>query len=257
MPLFYEILHINLVYSKKIEDKFMMLKVNKSFNFSKKSRSSKAIRYVIIHYSGMQSGRVSMNRLKNLKSKVSCHYFIERNGNIYSMVEDNKIAWHAGKSKWRNLNNLNKHSIGIEIQNKGHFISYQKFSKKQIFSLIKLIKILMRKYKITKRNILGHSDIAPLRKLDPGEKFPWNFLSKKGVAVWYPKTELKNYDTNLKTRRKIFFRNIYKIGYRYFSLSKKSYNDRKIIMAFQRRFLPKDVNGKITDKTLKISQLLA
>ena len=115
----------------------------------------------------------------------------------------------------------------------------------------------MKKYKITKRNILGHSDIAPLRKLDPGEKFPWNFLSKKGVAVWYPKTKLKTYDTNLKTRRKIFFRNLYKIGYRYFSLSKKSNNDRKIIMAFQRRFLPKDVNGKITDKTLKISQLLA
>ena len=235
----------------------MLIKVNKSFNFSKKPRSSKDIRYIIIHYSGMQSGRVSMSRLKNLKSKVSCHYFIERNGNVYSMVEDNKIAWHAGKSKWRNLKNLNKYSIGIEIQNKGHFISYQKFSKKQIFSLIKLIKILMRKYKITKRNILGHSDIAPLRKLDPGEKFPWNFLSIKGVAVWYPKTELKNYDTNLKTRRKIFFRNIYKIGYRYFSLSKKSNNDRKIIMAFQRRFLPKDVNGKITDKTLKISQLLA
>ena len=79
----------------------MLLKVNKSFNFSKKPRSSKDIRYIIIHYSGMQSGRVSMNRLKNLKSKVSCHYFIERNGNVYRMVEDNKIAWHAGKSKWR------------------------------------------------------------------------------------------------------------------------------------------------------------
>ena len=97
---------------------------------------------MIIHYTGMQSGRVSMNRLKNLKSKVSCHYFIERNGGIYRMVEDNKIAWHAGKSKWRGFNNLNRHSIGIEIQNKGHFISYQNFSKKQIFSLIKLIKKL-------------------------------------------------------------------------------------------------------------------
>ena len=205
----------------------------------------------------MQSGRVSMNRLKNPKTKVSCHYFIERNGRIYMMVEDNKIAWHAGKSKWKKLNNLNEQSIGIEIQNKGHFISYQSFSKKQIFSLIKLTKTLMKKYKIKKRNILGHSDIAPLRKLDPGEKFPWNFLSKKGVAIWYPKTKFKTYDLNLKVRRKIFFRNIYKIGYRFFHLSKKSNKDRKIIMAFQRRFLPKEVNGKITDKTLQISQLLA
>jgi|TARA_B100001093_G_scaffold321470_1_gene306798 N-acetylmuramoyl-L-alanine amidase len=235
----------------------MLLKVNKSLNFSKKPRSLRAIRYLIIHYSGMQSGRVSMDRLKNPKSKVSCHYFIERRGNIYRMVEDNKIAWHAGKSKWKDLKNLNKCSIGIEIQNKGHFINYQNFSKKQISSLIRLIKVLMKKYKIKKRNILGHSDIAPLRKLDPGEKFPWNFLSKKGVAIWYPKNRLQIYDTALKIRRKIFFRNIYKIGYRFFNLSKKSNKDRKIIMAFQRRFLPKEINGKITDKTLKISQLLS
>ena len=115
----------------------------------------------------------------------------------------------------------------------------------------------MKKYKINKKNILGHSDIAPLRKLDPGEKFPWNFLSKKGVAVWYPKNKLKADEIEIKSMRKTFFRNIYKIGYRFFSLSKKSNKDRKIIMAFQRRFLPNEVNGKITKKTLKISQLLA
>ena len=235
----------------------MLLKVNKSLNFSKKARTLRNIRYLIIHYSGMQSGRVSMDRLKNPKSKVSCHYFIERNGNIFKMVEDDKIAWHAGKSKWKDLKNLNKHSIGIEIQNKGHFINYQSFTKKQIFSLIKLIKLLMKKYKINKKNILGHSDIAPLRKLDPGEKFPWNFLSKKGVAIWYPKNKLKADEIEIKSMRKFFFRNIYKIGYRFFSLSKKSNKDRKIIMAFQRRFLPNEVNGKITKKTLKISQLLA
>ena len=235
----------------------MLLKVNKSLNFSKKARTLSNIRYLIIHYSGMQSGRVSMNRLKNPKSKVSCHYFIERNGNIFKMVEDDKIAWHAGKSKWKDLKNLNKHSIGIEIQNKGHFINYQSFTKKQIFSLIKLIKLLMKKYKINKKNILGHSDIAPLRKLDPGEKFPWNYLSKKGVAVWYPKNKIKADEIEVKSMRKIFFKNIYKIGYRFFSLSKKSNKDKKIIMAFQRRFLPNEVNGKITKKTLKISQLLA
>ena len=235
----------------------MMLKVNKSLNFSKKPRTLRTIRYLIIHYSGMQSGRVSMDRLKNPKSNVSCHYFIQRNGSIYRMVEDNKIAWHAGKSKWKNLNNLNRHSIGIEIQNKGHFISYQNYPKKQISSLIRLIKILMKKYKIKKKNILGHSDIAPLRKLDPGEKFPWHFLSKKGVAIWYVKNKLKTYDNDFKNRRKIFFRNIHKIGYRFFSLSKKSYKDRKIIIAFQRRFLPEEVNGKITKKTVKISQILA
>ena len=237
----------------------MLLKVNKSLNFSKKARSLKNIRFLIIHYTGMQSTRVSLKRLKNPKSKVSCHYFLDRNGNIFRMVDDNKIAWHAGKSKWKNINNLNKYSIGIELQNRGHFLSYQNFPKKQIFSLIKLIKILMKRYKINKRNILGHSDIAPLRKLDPGEKFPWNFLSAKGIAVWYPKFVLKkkSYEYKSKVRRKIFFQNIYKIGYRFFNFSKKTKKDRKIVMAFQRRYLPNEVSGNITDKTLKISQLLS
>ena len=234
----------------------MQFKVNKTENFSKKTRSLKNISFLIIHYTGMQSARVSLKRLKDPKSKVSCHYLIERNGSINRMVDDNKVAWHAGKSKWKNKTDLNKYSIGIEIQNKGHFIKYQNFPKKQIFSLIKLIKILMKKYRIKRENILGHSDIAPLRKLDPGEKFPWNFLNKKGVAIWYPKPNLKNFDIELKKRRTIFFKNLYKIGYRFFNLSVKSKKDRMIILAFQRRFLPKEVNGKITNKTLKISQLL-
>ena len=235
----------------------MKIKVNKSTNYSKKTRSLRDIRFLIIHYTGMQSSRVSMERLKNPGSKVSCHYLISRNGNIYKMVNDNKIAWHAGKSKWKNITNLNKYSIGIEIQNKGHFIYYQNFPKKQISSLIILIKSLLKKYKIKKYNVLGHSDIAPLRKKDPGEKFPWNFLSSKGVSIWYPKFKLKKKEIKSKLKRRIFFKNIHKIGYRFFNLSQKSKRDRKIIMAFQRRFLPEEVNGKITDKTLKISQLLA
>ena len=234
----------------------MPIKVNKSLNFSKNPRSLRNIRYLIIHYSGMQSGRVSMKKLKSPKSKVSCHYFIERNGDIYRMVNDNRIAWHAGKSKWMNINNLNKYSIGIEIQNKGHSIRYQNFPKKQIFSLIKLIKILIKKYKIKKENVLGHSDIAPLRKSDPGEKFPWSLLSSKGVGIWYPKFKIKKYNFKSSTKRKIFFKNIYKIGYRFFSLSKQSKKDRLIIKAFQRRYLPREVNGRITNKTLNISQLL-
>ena len=235
----------------------MIITDNKSLNYTKKTRLKTNIRFLILHYTGMQSARVSLNRLKNPKSKVSCHYFIERNGKVCRMVEDDKTAWHAGKSKWKHFNNLNKYSIGIEIQNKGHYINYQNFTKKQIFALIQLIKKLQKKYKIKKENVLGHSDIAPLRKLDPGEKFPWKFLSKKGVANWFRKYKYKKLDYDFKTRRKIFFKNIYKIGYRFFNLSKQSKKDRKIILAFQRRYLPNEMNGKITDKTLIISQLLA
>ncbi len=234
----------------------MQIEVNKSSNFSKKTRSKRNIRFLVIHYTGMQSARVSIKRLKNPRSKVSCHYFIMRSGIVQRMVNDDRVAWHAGKSKWRNIINLNNHSLGIEIQNKGHYLGYQNFTKKQIFSTIKLIKILMKKYNIQKKNVLGHSDIAPLRKLDPGEKFPWKTLSSKGAAIWYPNFRKKKYNIDSKLKRKIFFKNIYKIGYRFFNLSKHSKKDRIIIKAFQRRFLPKEIDGKITDKTLKISQLL-
>ena len=235
----------------------MKIRVNKSINYSKKTRKLKDIQYLIIHYTGMQSARVSMKRLKNPSSKVSCHYLIDRNGDIYRMIDDSKVAWHAGRSKWKNIKNLNKYSIGIEIQNRGHSNNYQNFPKKQISSLIILIKSLLKKYKINKSNVLGHSDIAPLRKKDPGEKFPWNFLSSKGAAIWYPKFKLKKEEIKSKAKRRIFFKNVHKIGYRFFNLSLKSKRDRKIIIAFQRRFLPKEVSGKITNKTLKISQLLA
>ncbi len=235
----------------------MKININKSANFSKIARFKKNIQFIVIHYTGMQSVRASISRLQNTKSKVSSHYLIDRNGEIYRIVNDNKVAWHAGKSKWKNYKNLNSYSIGIEIQNRGHSIKYQKFPSIQISSLVKLIKMLMKKYNIKSQNILGHSDIAPFRKKDPGEKFPWEFLSKKGISIWYNKIKFRNYNLVVKNKRKFFFRNIFKIGYRYFSLSKHSEKDKMIIRAFQRRFLPKEISGKLTPKTLIISHLLA
>ena len=235
----------------------MKIKHLKSLNYSKKMRNNQKIQFLIIHYTGMQSARVSLKRLVNLKFKVSAHYFLDRKGNIIKLVDENKVAWHAGKSKWKNIKNLNNYSIGIEVQNQGHQIRYQKFTKKQINSLIKLIKILKRKYKIKNYNILGHSDIAPLRKIDPGEKFPWEMLSKKGIGLWYPKIISGKNSLQNHLKKRIFFKNIYKIGYRYFKISKEQSSDSKIVKAFQRRFLPKEITGKINAKTLKISELLA
>ena len=114
-------------------------------NFSKLSRSSKAIKFVILHYTGMQSEIASIKRLINPRSKVSCHYIINKKGKITQMVEDNKIAWHAGKSKWKKFKNLNSKSLGIELVNKGHKIGYENFSPLQIKSLIVLCKKLKKK----------------------------------------------------------------------------------------------------------------
>ena len=228
----------------------------KSPNFSKKLRNFKSINFLIIHYTGMQSKRESIERLISKKYKVSCHYLIDRQGWITRILEDNQIAWHAGKSKWKNLINLNNNSIGIELVNKGHKLGYQKFSEKQILSLIKLCLKLKKKYKIKKTCTLGHSDIAPLRKIDPGEKFPWKILSKKGLGIWCPKLK-KNLNINIKKSRNLFFKNLHKIGYRYFNKKKKTSRDKLIIKNFQRRFSPDNISGIIDQKTYEISHFLA
>ena len=228
---------------------------NFSPNHSKKSRLSKDIKFVIIHYTGMQSEIESINRLKNPKYMVSCHYFISRNGQITQLVKDNKVAWHAGKSKWQNFINLNKCSIGIELANKGHQYGYQSFSNNQLKSLIKLCKNLKKKYSIKKETFLGHSDIAPLRKVDPGEKFPWKKLSVHNIGRWYKK-ENAYLKFEVKKKRELFFKNLKKLGYRYFSIYEKKSTDKKIVKAFQQKYMPKHVTGKIDKKTYKISHFL-
>ena len=233
-----------------------MKKLDLSPNFSKKARKKKDIKFVIIHYTGMQSEIESLNRLKNIKSKVSCHYLINRKGKIIQLVKEDKVAWHAGNSKWGDFKNLNKFSIGIELVNKGQRFEYENFPNIQIQSLIKICKSLKKKYRIKKDNFLGHSDIAPLRKKDPGYKFPWKILSKSDLGRWYDLKKIKfNNQKNVSTN--LFFKNIHKIGYRYFKLIKRSKKDRTIIKAFQQRYLPKNVSGKIDLKTMKISHFLA
>ena len=224
-------------------------------NFSKKSRSKQDIKFVIIHYTGMQSEIESIKRLQSPKHKVSCHYLINRKGNITQMVIDKNIAWHAGKSKWKKYINLNKFSLGIELINKGHQFGYQNYSKNQIMSLIKLCKFLKKKYHIKSENFLGHSDIAPLRKIDPGEKFPWKKLSPFNIGRW-PKQGGYKIKFNEQKIDNLFFRNLKKIGYRYFNINERKRTDKSIIKSFQRHYSPETVTGKIDIKTLKISHFL-
>ena len=140
----------------------------------------------------MKKESEALNRLTKIQSEVSCHYLIKNDGKIIKLVPDLYIAWHAGKSSWKSYKFLNKNSIGIEISNPGHEFNYKKFSKKQIGSLLRLTKFLIKKFKINPKNILGHSDIAPDRKKDPGEKFPWEYLAKKNIGLWH-KIEKKNF----------------------------------------------------------------
>ena len=237
--------------------------LNYTPNFNPKKRPSKQIKFIIFHYTGMKKESEAIERLTNIKSKVSSHYLIKNNGEIVIMVPDLYEAWHAGVSSWKNLKSLNKNSVGIEISNPGHNFSYKKFSKKQIQSIRKLSKFLIKKYKINPKNILGHSDIAPIRKKDPGEKFPWKYLSEFGIGKWHSlsqKTLIKNRRKKIsQVDKKKFYQNLSKIGY-----SIKSSNKIKkdkffifIVSAFQRRFRQELINGKIDQECLLISQNLA
>jgi N-acetylmuramoyl-L-alanine amidase len=236
--------------------------LNYSPSFNPKKRISRQIKFIIFHYTGMKKESEAISRLTSVQSEVSCHYLVKNNGAIVKIVPDLYIAWHAGKSSWRNFKSLNQNSIGIEITNPGHEFGYKKFSKKQIYSLLKLSKFLMKKYNIGSKNILGHSDIAPQRKKDPGEKFPWKYLYKNKIGLWHTLTKeelIKNRKLKISKIEKIFFfNNLFNIGYSKkipIDLNKIRYL-RDLTKAFQRRFRQELVDSKIDRECLLISKNL-
>jgi N-acetylmuramoyl-L-alanine amidase len=139
---------------------------------------------IILHYTGMKTANAALKRLCDPQAEVSAHYVIEENGRIHQLVEDNQRAWHAGKSYWEGLTDINSASIGIEIVNPGHEFGYKAFPDNQINALEGLFKTLVDHNAIPPHRILAHSDIAPDRKIDPGELFPWARLAASGFGLW-------------------------------------------------------------------------
>ena len=239
------------------------LKMAESYspNFSLPKRPKKRIKFIIIHYTGMKKESLAIKRLQNPKSKVSSHYLIRNNGEILRLVPDLYEAWHAGVSTWKHFKSLNQNSIGIEITNPGHQNGYKNFSSKQIFSLKKLLNFLIKEFGINKKCILGHSDISPGRKKDPGEKFPWEILAKKKLGFWHNLNKkkikkLRNKKFLTKIEENIFLKNLYKIGYNDVKGTKSHQNLKFLTLAFQRRFRQSLVNGKLDNECLLISKNL-
>ena len=205
----------------------------------------------------MKNDKLAINKLTSFNSNVSCHYYITTFGKIIRIVPDLYVAWHAGKSNWNNEKSLNYKSIGIEISNPGHEYGYRKFNDKQIKSLISITENCIKNFKIDRKNILGHSDVAPLRKKDPGEKFPWKFLNKKKIGIWHNINSkiLKslrgiNSETNL-NNFVIFLKGL---GYH---MQYSNINDlKKIIKIFQMRFRPELINGKLDSECFMIAKSL-
>ena len=214
----------------------------KSPNFSYR-KNLNIIDTIIIHYTGMQTAQSALKYLCSNKSRVSSHYFINEKGKLWQLVDDNNVAWHAGVSKWLDRKNLNETSIGIELVNPGHEHGYQEFTNDQYKTLEELIKLLIDKFDIKIDRILGHSDIAPSRKLDPGEKFNWHKLAKKNLSIWPEK--ILNIPKSMASDE-LLYNLLHNIGYDVTS----HYDDS--ILAFKRRFMPDDLSINKSDKLMKV-----
>ena len=166
-----------------------MFKKYRSPNFNERSTGQNPS-LIIVHYTGMKNAKAALERLCDLKSEVSAHYLIEENGKTHALVPEGKRAWHAGLSYWKGETDINSASIGIELVNPGHEFGYQSFPPKQIKALVKLCKDIMTRHAIPPGGVLGHSDIAPGRKIDPGHLFPWDELAQNGIGLWPAPTKM-------------------------------------------------------------------
>lgn len=200
-------------------------------NFDERSAP---VSIIVLHYTGMQDAASAIARLRDPVAKVSAHYLVAEDGTILRLVDEDKRAWHAGKSYWRGVTDINSASIGIEIVNPGHEFGYRPFPEVQISSLIPLVAEIKDRYAITRGNVVGHSDIAPARKEDPGELFPWYQLARLRLALPRPTKNLMDpgwTDAG-------FLMALERFGY-------DVTDHQKAIIAFQRRFRPEHIDGEV------------
>jgi N-acetylmuramoyl-L-alanine amidase len=189
---------------------------------------------VVLHYTEMER-EAALERLTDPDAKVSAHYFISEKGEVVRLVDEDKRAWHAGASYWRGHKDVNSASIGIELDNPGHALGYRAFAEAQIDALVPLLSDIVRRHDIPRANVVGHSDVAPARKMDPGELFPWGRLAEYRLCLPRPeKLELGDPFSN--------------DGSFYLALERFGYDiteGRKAVEAFQRRWRPERIDGEI------------
>ena len=212
-------------------------------NFNDRPPNTK-IDILVLHYTGMPTSLDALNHMCNPKSRVSSHYMVDMDGEIYQLVSEQNRAWHAGISCWRGNSNINDRSIGIELENPGHEFGYQRFPDKQIDSLIELAKEIINRHSIPARNVIGHSDISPSRKKDPGELFDWHKLASHGIGCWpFLKTSAQNCDDSIKN----FTEALKKYGYEVSDLTATT-------RAFQSHFMPNSLGEGPNIETYKLLQ---
>jgi len=189
---------------------------------------------VVLHYTGMPTGAEAEARLVDPQAKVSAHYLIHEDGTVVRLVPEEKRAWHAGRSFWRGISDVNSASIGIELVNPGHEWGYREFPEAQIEALVPLLAAIIKRHDIPRANVVGHSDIAPARKDDPGELFPWHLLARYGLALPVPKLSMRLLYDNPSA----FYLALERFGY---DIS----DGHAVVRAFQRRWRPSLIDGEI------------
>lgn len=207
-------------------------------NFNERT---KPVSLIVLHYTGMESGKAALDRMRDPDAKVSAHYMVEEDGRIFRLVDEDRRAWHAGVSEWAGETDINSISIGIEMVNGGHDFGLPDYPDRQIHAGISLVKEIMVRHDIAAHRIVGHSDIAPGRKQDPGEKFPWPLLSEAGCSIM-PKVLTGAGDSS---------RQLARIGYGLEA------GEAAVIKAFQRRFRPARVDGQLDDETKALINAVA
>ena len=192
------------------------------------------ISMIVLHYTGMQDAAGALARLCDPEAKVSCHYLVDEDAKVHRLVPEDRRAWHAGRSHWREIDDVNSASVGIEIVNPGHEWGYRPFPAEQIAAVIELVGDIKDRHGITRGNVVGHSDVAPGRKRDPGELFPWHSLARLRLALPRPTRNLMDPEWT----EAGFCLALERFGY--------DVSDRMAaIMAFQRRFRPELIDGEI------------
>ncbi|MDG4719881.1 MULTISPECIES: N-acetylmuramoyl-L-alanine amidase [Thalassospira] len=210
---------------------------------------------LVLHYTGMPTGQAALDRLCDPQSSVSSHYLIEEDGRIFKLVDEDKRAWHAGRGCWQDCTDINSRSIGIEIVNPGHEFGYRAFPDAQIASVVALCQDILARHDIPANRIIAHSDMAPDRKEDPGELFPWQYLAQNGIGIWPDAGEDLAVDPNR------FDELLDQIGYGWPAENSddtghEDYRTKRVI-AFQRRWRSKDISGVIDGQCMAIAAALA
>ncbi|NIY77386.1 N-acetylmuramoyl-L-alanine amidase [Thalassospira sp. HF15] len=212
---------------------------------------------LVLHYTGMQSGDAALERLCDRESSVSSHYLIEEDGRIFQLVDEEKRAWHAGVGHWQECDDVNSHSIGIEIVNPGHEFGYSSFPEIQITSVIALCTQILAHHHIPASRIIAHSDMAPDRKEDPGELFPWRHLAENGIGLWpgyQGVPEIMSDVAGNPGSPDEFHRLLETIGY---GPADSDEDQTKRTIAFQRHWRQTNISGEVDEECFAIAKVLA